>query len=364
METPQDIRKMVPIIKIVSNACNMRCLYCYYHLEDQGEIKVMSEKVLTELIAKTLAFSDLDPVQFIWHGGEPMLAGMDLYKRILSIEEGLQDGKKIENHIQTNATLISKEWAEFFAQNKFEVGISLDGPEEVQNSCRVFSNGQGSFRTVMIGLERLHDVNIYPSAIALVTRASLGQERKIFDFFANAGIKRFLLKPCYELSPTGEPTKFSVSPREFSQFMIGILEVWLERDDPSISIRNLAQMMVGIVGGKPSLCEFSGKCWLCPKVEFDGIVGPCDSLSHQSYKFGNIADNTWEEIFQSKVFFQLLSGLQKSRSLCSGCEWLKNCHNHCPKYSYSEKNGAWVRNIFCDAKKEIFLRLRQVIESV
>ena len=361
MEVPQDIRKMIPTVKVVSSGCNMRCLYCYYHRGDQGKIKVMSEKVLTKLIVKTLAFSDLNPIQFVWHGGEPMLAGIDFYKRILSIERELQGSKKIENHIQTNATLISKKWAEFFARNNFEVGISLDGPEQVHNSCRVFSDGRGSFRSVMLGLEKLHAVGIQPSVIALVNQASFAQERKIFNFFVNAGIKKFLLKPCYELSPTGEPTEFSVSPQEFYRFMINILEVWLEKDDPSISIRNLEQMMVGLVGGKPSLCEFSGKCWLCPKVEFDGSVGPCDSLSRQNYKFGNIVDNTWEELFQSKGFFQFLSDLQKSESLCGDCEWFENCHNRCPRYCSYDERGIWSRNIFCDAKKEIFRRLKDVV---
>jgi len=324
----------------------------------------MSEKILTDLIAKTLVFSDLDPVQFVWHGGEPMLAGMDFYERVLSIEEKLQGSKKIENHIQTNATLISKKLAEFFAQNDFKVGISLDGPEPIHNSCRVFRNGKGSFKAVMRGLERLHTVGIQPGAIAMITKTSIGQEGKIFDFFANAGIKRFLLKPCYELSPAGKPTEFSVSPQEFSRFMINMLEIWLERDAPSISIRNLEQMMVGLVGGKPSLCEFSGKCWLCPKVEFDGTVSPCDSFPSKNCEFGNIADSTWEKLFQSEGFFQFLSDLQKSESLCGNCEWLENCHNRCAGHCSSGKKGTWSRNIFCDAKKEIFCKLREVVDSV
>jgi uncharacterized protein len=358
METPQDIGNMIPTVKVVSSGCNMRCLYCYYHQENQGKIKVISDEVLKNLIAKTLAFSELDPVQFTWHGGEPMLAGISLYERILLIEDELRGDKKIENHIQTNATLISKKWAKFFAQNDFKVGVSVDGPEQVHDHCRLLENGRGSFNLVMRGLENLRAVGIQPGAIALVTKASLGREKEIFDFFVNAEIKRFLLKPCFELSPSGEPTEFSVSSEEFSGFMVNILEIWLERDDPSISVRNLEQMMVGVVGGKPSLCEFSGHCWLCPKVEFDGSVGPCDSLSRQNYKFGNISDSTWEELFQSEGFFQFLSGLEESESTCGDCEWLKNCHNRCSRYCSPDGNGTWSRNIFCGAKKEIFQKLK------
>jgi len=364
METPQDIKIIIPIIKVVSSGCNMRCLYCYYHQEDQGEIRVISDKVLRELIAKTLTFSDLDPVQFTWHGGEPMLAGIGLYEKILLIEEELRGNKKVENHIQTNATLISKKWAQFFSQNDFKVGISIDGPEQIHNRCRLLKNGKGSFEQVMLGLENLHAVGIKPGAIALVGKASLGQEEKIFDFFINAGIKKFLLKPCYEVSHDGEPTEFSVSPEEFSRFMIKILEIWLRKDDPSISVRNLEQMMIGVVGGKPSLCEFSGRCWLYPKVEFDGSVGPCDSLSQQNYRFGNITNNNWEELFQSEGFFQFLLGLERSESACADCEWLGSCHNRCSRYCSVDKNGNWSRNIFCSAKREIFHRLKDVINDV
>ena len=360
METPRNIREMIPTVKVVSSGCNMKCLYCYYHQEDQGKIKVISDEVLKKLIAETLAFSDLDPVQFTWHGGEPMLAGISLYERILLIEDKLKGNKKVENHIQTNATLISKKWAKFFAENDFKVGISIDGPEQVHDRCRLLKNGQGSFKLVMLGLENLHTLGIQPGAIALVSKASLGQEKEIFDFFVNAGIKRFLFKPCYELSPSGEPTEFSVSSEEFSRFMINILEIWLEKDDPSISVRNLEQMMVGVVGGKPSLCEFSGHCWLCPKVEFDGSVGPCDSLSRHNYRFGNIVNSTWEELFQSEGFFRFLSDLERSESLCGNCEWLRSCHNCCSRYCSSAENGTWSRNIFCDAKKEIFRKLKDV----
>lgn len=361
MEIPQDIGNMIPTVKVVSSGCNMKCLYCYYHEEDQGKIKVISDEVLKNLIGKTLAFSRLDPVQFTWHGGEPMLTGISLYERILSIEDDLKGDKKIENHIQTNATLISKRWAKFFARNDFKVGISVDGPEQVHNRCRLLMNGQGSFKLVMLGLKNLHAVGIQPGAIALVSKASLGREKEIFDFFIeDAEIKRFLLKPCYELSPNGEPTEFSISSKEFSVFMINMLDIWLEKDDPSISIRNLEQMMIGVVGGKPSLCEFSGRCWLCPKVEFDGSVGPCDSLSRQNHNFGNIATNTWKELFQSTGFLKFLSDLKRSESACGNCEWLESCHNRCSRYCHPNKNGTWSRNIFCEAKKDIFSRLKDV----
>ncbi len=364
MKSPRDIRNMIPTVKVVSSGCNMKCLYCYYHQEDQGKARIISDEVLRKLIAETLTFSNLDPVQITWHGGEPMLAGIGLYEKILMIEGELKGNKTVENHIQTNATLISKRWAKFFAQNDFKVGISIDGPEQVHNRCRLLINGQGSFRSVMHGLENLRAVGIQPGAIALVSKASLGQEKEIFDFFASAEIKRFLLKPCYELSSDGKPTEFSISSEEFSRFMLNMLEIWLERDDPSISVRNLEQMMIGVVGGKPSLCEFSGHCWLCPKVEFDGSVGPCDSLSRQSYRFGNIADSTWEELFQSEGFFRFLSDLKRSESTCGNCEWLGSCHNRCSRYCSPGKNGTWSRNIFCDAKKEIFQKLKDATIDV
>jgi len=145
----------------------------------------MSEGVLGEIIAKTLSFSDLDPVQIVWHGGEPMLAGIGFFENVMSLEKKLGKGRRFENHIQTNATLISKQWASFFAKNQFKVGISLDGPKSIHDSCRVYKNGRGSFKDVMCGLDRLHNVGLAPGAIALITKSSLGHPTEIFNFFAS-----------------------------------------------------------------------------------------------------------------------------------------------------------------------------------
>jgi len=355
----QDAKSMIPTAKIVASRCNLRCKYCYYHGQHKRQNEIMSEGVLRELISKTLKFSELNPVQIVWHGGEPMLAGIEFFETVLSLEAELSQGRKFENHIQTNATLVSDQWADFFARNQFVVGISLDGPESIHNSYRVYKNGRGSFADVMRGLNRLHEVGLNPGAIALITKASLRHAKEMLNFFVSAGVKRFLPKPCYEVSSDGEPTEFSISSHEFSEFMLEILDAWLEKDNPLISIRNLEQMMVGVAGGNPSLCEFSGKCWLCPKIEYDGSVGPCDSMSSHNYHFGNIVENTWDEIFQGKEFLRFLSELKASESPCQDCEWLKNCHNRCTRYCSS--GGL---NVFCDAKKAIFLTLLGIVEAV
>lgn len=363
MKTEKNLGQMVPTIKVVSAGCNMRCRYCYYRQRNQCEIKIMEEKILRAVITKTIEFSDDDPVVFVWHGGEPLLAGIDFYKKVVSIEEEVRQGRNVNNYLQTNLTLVSKKWAYFFAKHNFNIGVSIDGPQEIHDYCRLFRNGRGSFQSAVRGLKELQGAGLRPGAIALISRICVGYEEEIFNFFVDTGINKFLLKPCYEIDPLAKkPTDYSISPEDYAQFMIKIMEIWLEKDDPNISIRNLEQIMIKLAGGNPSLCEFSGRCWLFPNVDFDGSVGPCNSFPVNKHSYGNILHRNWKELFNSSGFLHFMDDIGGSRSFCNGCEWMENCHGCCPRYSFSQEKSSWHGNIFCKAKKKLFQRVKHIVK--
>ncbi|MBU1557743.1 radical SAM protein, partial [Patescibacteria group bacterium] len=147
-----------PIIKVVSSSCNLRCIYCYYNGKHSKKLQIMDTETLTNLIEKMLSFGERETVGFCWHGGEPLLAGIDYYEKIVSLQNKLNtEGKKIRNSIQTNGTLINKNWADFFVKNNFSVGISLDGPKNIQNANRPSASGNESFNLVMMGLKLIQE---------------------------------------------------------------------------------------------------------------------------------------------------------------------------------------------------------------
>lgn len=363
--SPTDCAQMVPTIKVVSSRCNLRCRYCYYHNRNQSIVSLVSKETLINLIKKTLEYVEKKPVVFVWHGGEPLLAGRELYEEILRIQEQCVGNRVVENHIQTNLTLIDDELAEFFYRNEFKVGTSIDGPKSIHDSCRIFPNDSGSFQRVMEGLESLKRAGHKPGTISLITRASLGKEKEIFHFMKNLGLKGFLPKPCYEIDPqTGKLTEFSVTPQEYANFMIKLFDLWVEDNDPGFTVKNLGQIMIALVGGQPSLCEHSGKCWLFPTIEYDGSVGACDSFPLRQYPYGNINEQSWEDLFSSVGFSKFISDIETNEKRCGDCHWLNLCHGCCLRYSFSAETKEWFLNAFCEAKKEIFSHIQRTIERI
>lgn len=361
MKKPIDLKNMVPTVKVVSASCNMRCRYCYYRDRNQQTLFLMREDVLREVIRKTFEYSENDPVSFVWHGGEPLLAGLDFYQTIVEIQKDVGDGRAIDNRIQSNATLINKNYARFFSENNFNVGVSIDGPEAIHDHCRVFANDSGTLKAVLAGIKNLRDFGLKPGAVSLVNRMSIGKEKEFFNFMLSVGIERMLIKPCYEFEGN-ELADYSVNPKEYTEFMIKLLDIWLEENNPNVSIRNFEQPMIGILGGKPSLCEFSGKCWLFPTVEVDGSLCACDNFPVDKYYYGNILYNGWEEAFESRSFKSFLDDIEKNRFFCKDCKWLDMCFGCCLQYSFSKTSQGWNRNIFCDSKKEIFSTLERVLK--
>ena len=175
---------MVPIIKIVGDFCNLRCAYCFYNTLDQQTPHVMSEELQERFIREYLELFQ-GRVQFIWHGGEPLLAGMKFFERSLTFQQKYRKDHEIQNVVQTNATLANDAWAAFFAEHKFKVGISLDGDRISHDRFRTRRNESGSFDAVMRGISHLRAHGIQPGFIQTLTAANAARASEDFTFFAN-----------------------------------------------------------------------------------------------------------------------------------------------------------------------------------
>ena len=189
------------MLKPAGSLCNLDCRYCYYLDKASlygGREPIMSEELLEKDISDYIGSCDVPEVTFNWHGGEPLLAGIDFYRKAIALERKYADGKVVHNTLQTNGTLVTPEWADLFASNGFLVGISIDGPQYVHDAYRSSKTGIPSFDKVMRGLVTLIRGGVQFNTLTAVSKASEGRGVEIYQFLKSLGSQFMQFLPVVE----------------------------------------------------------------------------------------------------------------------------------------------------------------------
>ena len=258
--------KVAPVLRPVGEKCNLKCMYCYYNNSDQKYNKhtIMSTEILESFIKQYLSIYD-GKIEFMWHGGEPLLAGKEFYFKALEFQEKYKTSShKIENNIQTNGTLIDKEWASFFRKNNFYVGISLDGIEECHNMYRKNTNGEGTYANVIKAIDTLREFNLEPGILQTVTRSSLPYTRQNFLFFVDSlGIKKWGVNIYNDINNTNPLLHNEVITNEdYFQLYKDIYLLCKNRDDIELEIREIQTAVYAVLGRFTGMCSSSGICFM------------------------------------------------------------------------------------------------------
>lgn len=313
-----------PIIKPVSLACNLGCRYCYYgppRKEDFRErlgqavdkLTVMTDDTLTSLIKE---FGECDPLpSFIWHGGEPLLAGLDFFQRVVNLQRKEYKNRQFRNILQTNGTLVTTDWAEFFFENHFQIGVSFDGIPSSHDALRVHQGGSGSALETTRGIRLLQESKINPSIICTVTTTNVESPRDIYQYLRSLGITQMQFNHLHERERLGDRSRVAVDPNEYMDFLTEIFHIWIEEDNPEVEIAEIHSLIQILTGGSEKGCIFSGICDRYLTVEHDGSISWCDTIGkpQEVRVFGNITDGlskiVTSESFQ--IFQQQLEDLKK-----------------------------------------------------
>ncbi len=357
------LRRLTLIVKPVSSNCNLRCKYCY-HLEQQQEsYPHMTEKTIKELIKQVSQITNKE-IYFIWHGGEPLLIGKDFYQEVVSIQSLYLIKDTYRNSIQTNGTLLTDEWTTFLAENRFRIGVSLDGPAEIHDHNRIFRNGLGSFDKLISGLSILKDKNIRTGIITVISKKSLRRGREILDFLIENDFKRINFSPFAEKNNKGF-IEGSLMPEEYADFMIEVFDYWIEKDDPEIKIQNLENFFQKLIGGKALFCHSTNRCSSYLSVDWNGDVFLCGRfLGIPNFKLGNILENTLLEIMKSPVYLNIAKQVSSFANECKECKWKKVCFGGCSYYRYM--NGGILNSpyYFCSSTKTILEHMAETIKGI
>ena len=326
----------------------------------------MSEELLELYVRQYIEAVESPEVSFCWHGGEPLLAGLDFYKKATALQKKYANGKKVSNSLQTNGLLINDDWCDFFRDNGFLIGVSIDGPHHIHDANRLDFNRQPTFEKVLKNIELMFHKGVEYNTLCTINSRSEGLGAEIYRFLRSISIFIQFL-PVYEhsdgngniVSPSSthsKPTPYSVSSRGFGQFMIDVFDEWI-RHDVGETFVQLFDITLSQWYGMPStLCAFSETCGDGLVVEHNGDVYCCDHFVYPEYKLGNIKCQSLAELRTTLKQFRF--GMDKRDALptkCQNCKYLFLCHGECPKHRFDTTNtGETGLNSLCEGYKMFF----------
>jgi uncharacterized protein len=358
-----DYNKKIPlqavIVKIVGNSCNLDCDYCFYHSENQRELYILKEKLLEKLIKEYIQYSPRK-VYFIWHGGEPLLAGLSFFEKVIEFQEKhRKENQIIKNAIQTNGTLIDKKWALLFKTYNFRVGVSLDGGEETHDLFRKDYQRKGTFKKVVEGITILRENGIEPGIISVLTKSSSNHLAGDFEYL----VKRLRIKS-WGINVYHDDGKNllneTVSNEDFKDYFEDTTDMWLMHDSSKLRIREIDAFGAAALNKTVNLCSFNGSCgdFIC--VEVDGKIYPCDRYTNDNnFCIGDLNFQSLDLSLKNKKFQEFRKIAKNLPLVCEKCQWNKFCHNGCT--SMRNKKNHYV---YCEGRRMVFKYFEQKIESL
>lgn len=348
------------MMKPASSLCNMRCSYCFYADEaaarDVPCYGIMSEEILAAVLRRVLGYAT-EECTIAFQGGEPTLAGLSFFERCIALESELNvHGARISHSLQTNGLGIDEEWASFFAEHDFLVGVSLDGDRAMHDANRIDAEGKGTFDRVMRGIGLLERHRVRFNVLTVVTEQCARRTTRAIRFFDRRGLtcRQFIacLDPMGE-RPGGRP--WSLTPQGYERHLRASFDEWYARalDGELTYNRMFVNLLNMLDGHEPEACDMRGSCSRQLVVEADGGVYPCDFYMTDEYRLGNMATDTLEQIERRREELGFVRRSREIRRACAGCEWERICRGGCRRNWETAEGGA-SRNFFCDAYKGFF----------
>ena len=339
------------MLKPAGAHCNLACQYCYYleksKLYDDVPRHVMSDTLLERFTQEYIEAQTMNEVLFTWHGGETMIRPLSFYKKAVELQRKYAGGRQIANAIQTNGTLLTDEWCEFFKENNWLVGISIDGLQGFHDAYRRTPSGDGSWQKVMNGIRLLKKHGVEWNAMAVVNNLNADKPLDFYHFFKEHGCTYLQFSPIVERlidHPDGRRlahlndgescamAPFSVSPEQWGQFLCEVFDGWVRNDVGRMYVEIFDCTLANWVGVQPGCCIFAKECGHAGVMEFNGDVYSCDHFVFPEYKLGNINRQTLIEMLygeEQRAFSRLKH--QALPQQCKECTFEFACHGECPK---------------------------------
>ena len=368
-------RPLYVMLKPAGSLCNLRCRYCYYLEKDKlyadTRNHIISDALLEKFVREYMESQTTPEVLFTWHGGETLMRPIAFYRRALQLQSIYARGRRVSNCIQTNGTLLTPEWCEFFRYNGFLVGVSIDGPQEFHDEYRRTAGNNGpTFSRVMRGIELLKQYHVEWNALAVVNDFNADYPRDFYQFFKDIGCRYLQFTPIVEriverpdgltLAPGmeegGELADFSVTPEQWGSFLCGVFDEWVKNDVGEVFVQLFDATLANWAGVTPGICTLSENCGHAGVMEFNGDLYSCDHFVYPEHRLGNLKEKTITEMMYSEQ--QREFARMKTRLLprqCRECQYEFACHGECPKNRFvRDRYGESGLNYLCAGYHQFF----------
>lgn len=305
--------------------CNIDCRYCY--LPNRSSRARMSLDVVKASVYRALETGLVgDNLDVLWHAGEPLVAGRGFYEGTGTFLQSIQEaGQAITQILQTNGMLIDDAWCDLFRRQKVQVGVSIDGPEDLHDRYRTDRTGRGTFGKVMAGVECLKRNGIPFSAMAVLTRESLREPARVLNFFEGHDI-RHLAFNIEEPETNAHTSSFTDVDDILALYDVFLKDAFARHQAGRLQIREIRhglerRRMGGASGGiqavplhMVTVGHEGNFSTFCPELH---DVTYADGSRHV---FGNVMRDKLVDMFSNpqfaKVYDEMLRGIERCSQNC------------------------------------------------
>ena len=369
--------------------CNLDCKYCFFLSKEMlypGDRFRMADDLLETYIRQLLESQPGPEISVAWQGGEPTLMGLPFFRRAMAVVEAYRrPGMRIEHTIQTNGTELTAEWCQFFRENRFLVGLSLDGPREMHDRYRVDKGGRPTFERVLAAARLMQTHSVDFNILTTVNAGNVGHPLEVYRFLRDeVGTKHIQFIPIVErvtpvllavansgwgargsnprplyLQEGDLVTDRSVQPDAWGRFLSQIFDEWLKRDVGTVFVQMFDAALASWVGAPAGMCIFAENCGNAVALEHNGDLYSCDHFVEPKHLLGNIRKVHMLELVDSDQ--QRAFGSAKSNTLpayCRQCKVRFACNGECPKNRFiSTPEGEPGLNYLCAGYKAFFTHI-------